>query len=108
MNPENFFATPQNNVHRQYEALRAYFVDNYSAKKAAERFGYTINAFYSLVRDFKKTLSGDNPAQFFFTSRKAGRKPMKRAGKTHFPHLSSVKSMNLFINKNWQLKNDSK
>jgi transposase len=81
MNPENFFANPQNNVHRQYEALRAYFIDNDSAKKAAERFGYTINSFYSLLRDFKKTLSADNPAQFFFTSRKAGRKPFKRAGK---------------------------
>lgn len=81
MKPEDFFATPQNNVQRQYEALRAYFIGNYSAKKAAERFGYTINSFYSLIRDFKKTLSADNPAQFFFTSRRAGRKPMKQAGK---------------------------
>lgn len=81
MKPENFFAVPHNNVHRQYEALRAHFIDQCSAKDAAERFGYTVNSFYSLVRDFKKTLAGDKPAEFFFPSRKAGRKPLKRAAK---------------------------
>lgn len=81
MKPETFFVAPQNTAHRQYEALRAYFIDNCSAKKAAERFGYTINSFYSLVRDFKKTLSDDNPAEFFFASRKAGRKAVKEADK---------------------------
>ena len=81
MNPENFFTEPDNNVHKQYEALRAYFIDRYPAKKAAEKFGYTIYSFYSLIRDFKKTLSGSNPSEFFFTHRRVGRKPLKRAGK---------------------------
>jgi hypothetical protein len=80
MNPADFFATPQNIVHKQYEALRAFFTGKCSAQDAAKRFGYTINSFYSLIRDFRKTLSEDDPAHFFFTSRKAGRKPMKHAG----------------------------
>lgn len=70
-------------MQKQYEALRSYFIDNCSAKDAAKHFGYTINSFYSLVRDFKKTLSGDNPAKFFFSSRKVGRKPLKHAAKTN-------------------------
>ena len=80
MNPADFFATPQNIVHKQYEALRAFFTGECSAQHAAKRFGYTINSFYSLIRDFRKTLSEDDPAHFFFTSRKAGRKPLKHAG----------------------------
>ena len=80
MNPKDFFATPQNIVHKQYEALRAFFTGQYSAQEAAKRFGYTTNSFYSLIRDFRKTLSEDDPALFFFTSRKVGRKPMKRGG----------------------------
>lgn len=80
MNPADFFATPQNIVHKQYEALRAFFTGKCSAQDAAERFGYTINSFYSLIRDFRKTLSENDPAHFFFTSRKAGRKPLKHAG----------------------------
>ena len=80
MNPKEFFDTPQNIVHKQYEALRAFFTGQYSAQQAAQRFGYTTNSFYSLIRDFRRTLSEDDPAHFFFTSRKAGRKPMKRSG----------------------------
>lgn len=79
MNPKDFFAAPQNIVHKQYEALRTFFTGECSAQEAAKRFGYTTNSFYSLIRDFKKLLSEDDPAHFFFTSRKAGRKPLKHA-----------------------------
>lgn len=79
MNPKDFFAAPQNIVHKQYEALRTFFTGECSAQEAAKRFGYTINSFYSLIRDFKKLLSEDDPAHFFFISRRAGRKPLKRA-----------------------------
>jgi len=36
-----FFLEPVNALHRQYEALRAYFVDGLSSAEAARRFGYT-------------------------------------------------------------------
>ena len=39
------FLTPQNTAHRQYEALRAYFVERVPAAEAAQRFGYTVGSF---------------------------------------------------------------
>lgn len=74
MDPKTFFTSPQNTIQKQYEALRTFYTGECSAKGAAERFDYTISSFYSLARDFKKNLSQQNPAQFFFISRKAGRK----------------------------------
>ena len=35
------FLEPENVSHRQYEALRAYFVDGLPSAQAAARFGYT-------------------------------------------------------------------
>ena len=80
MDPKKFFISPQNIVQKQYEALRAFYTSECSAKEAAERFDYTISSFYSLARNFKKNLSQQSPAQFFFISRKAGRKPQDVTG----------------------------
>ncbi len=52
--PKRFFLHPQLAAQRQYEALRAYFAQGLSQKEAATRFGYSLYAFQSLVRDFKK------------------------------------------------------
>ena len=38
------FLTPTNTTHRQYEALRAYFVDRLPAAEVAARFGYTVGS----------------------------------------------------------------
>ncbi len=76
MNPKAFFNAPVNVVQRQYEALRAFFTGESPAKDTAERFGYTLSAFYSLTRDFRKSLSDNDPAKAFFAERKAGRKPV--------------------------------
>jgi transposase len=56
-----FFMEPTNSTHRQYEALRAYFVEGLSSKQAAKRFGYTEGSFRVLVHDFRK-----NPLRQFF------------------------------------------
>lgn len=80
MDPKKFFTSPQNVVQKQYEALRAFYTGRCSAQEAAKRFDYTVNSFYSLTRDFKKNLSHKHPAQFFFISRKAGRKPQDVTG----------------------------
>jgi len=55
------FLQPINPTHRQYEALRAYFVDQLSNKEAAERFGYTEGSFRVLVHHFRQ-----NPHRPFF------------------------------------------
>ena len=47
MDPKTFFTSPQNTVQKQYEALRAFYTGQCSAKEAAKRFDYTINSFYS-------------------------------------------------------------
>jgi hypothetical protein len=39
------FLTPANSTHRQYEALRAYFVERLPAAEVAARFGYTVGSF---------------------------------------------------------------
>ena len=40
-NLTKFFLEPANSTHRQYEALRAYYVEGLSSAEAAKRFGYT-------------------------------------------------------------------
>jgi len=35
---ENYFLNPELTSHKQYEALRAYYVDKLSGKKAAEKY----------------------------------------------------------------------
>ena len=82
MKPTAFFENPQNTAQKQYEALRAFYLENRSGEEIAKQFGYTINSFYSLTRDFKKHLSEGTPAQYFFHSKLSGRKPKDETGKT--------------------------
>jgi hypothetical protein len=56
-----FFLEPSNPTHRQYEALRAYFVDKLPSAEAARRFGYTPGSFRVLCHDFRQ-----NPRRPFF------------------------------------------
>jgi hypothetical protein len=48
-----FFLAPANALHRQYEALRAYFVEGLPSAQAARRFGYTPGAFRVLCHQFR-------------------------------------------------------
>ena len=48
-----FFLVPVNSLHRQYEALRAYFVEGLPSAEAARRFGYTPGAFRVLCHQFR-------------------------------------------------------
>ena len=58
---ERAFLEPANVTHRQYEALRAYFVDKLPSKEAAARFGYTPGSFRVLCHDFRS-----DPGRAFF------------------------------------------
>jgi transposase len=49
------FLEPQDARHRQYEALRAYFVDAMPSREAAHRFGYTPGSFRVLCHAFRRT-----------------------------------------------------
>src|ERR1043165_8838016 len=48
-----FFLAPELTLHRQYEALRAYFVEGQSSQKAASHFGYTPGSFRVLCHQFR-------------------------------------------------------
>lgn len=55
------FLEPANATHRQYEALRAFFVDAQPVKEVARRFGYTEGSFRVLAHEFRQ-----NPQRSFF------------------------------------------
>lgn len=55
------FLSPVNALHRQYEALRAFFVDKVPGKDVASRFNYTPGSFRLLCHQFRQ-----NPEVPFF------------------------------------------
>jgi hypothetical protein len=57
----HFFLEPRNTTHRQYEALRAHFVENLSSVEVARRFGYSPGSFRVLAHQFRQ-----NPNRPFF------------------------------------------
>jgi hypothetical protein len=65
--PKRFFLEPSNSAQRQYEALRAFFVEQIPSVEAAKRFGYTPGSFRVLVHHFRH-----NPDQQFFLSPQRG------------------------------------
>lgn len=48
------FLQPKNSTHRQYEALRAYFVEGLPSTQAASRFGYSPGSFRVLCHQFRQ------------------------------------------------------
>jgi len=63
---ERAFLEPVNATHRQYEALRAYFVDKVPSKDVAARFGYTPGSFRVLCHEFRA-----DPHRAFFLPERA-------------------------------------
>ncbi len=76
----DFFTIPQSTAQKQYEALRAFYIDGRSAAEVAEQFGYTLSSFYALNRDFKQRLKTSQTSEQFFVSPSAGRKPKDTTG----------------------------
>jgi transposase-like protein len=50
---QNFFLSPQFPLQRQYEALRAYLVDEEPSAEVARRFGYSPGAFRVICHQFR-------------------------------------------------------
>jgi hypothetical protein len=61
------FLEPSNATHRQYEALRAFFVEGVPSAEAARRFGYSPGSFRVLVHQFRQ-----NPRRDFFLTAAKG------------------------------------
>ena len=62
-----YFLRPANSTHRQYEALRAYFVEALPSSEVARRFGYTPGSFRVLCHQFRH-----NPQRAFFVPPQKG------------------------------------
>ena len=75
MEAKDFFLNPVSISQKQYEALRAYYVDNKSAKEVAEEFGYKHRGFTSIVLGFSKKLKENDGLDLFFSKPPKGRKP---------------------------------
>jgi len=85
------FLEPANAIHRQYEALRAYFVEGLSSQEAAARFGYTPGSFRILCHQFRH----DPKPTFFLTSRK-GPRPTPARDRIH-DAVVALRKQNLSI-----------
>jgi transposase len=53
IDPYRYFTHPESAGQKQYEALRAFYVDRLPANVVAERFGYTVASFNALRHKFK-------------------------------------------------------
>jgi hypothetical protein len=71
---ERVFLEPTAPTHRQYEALRAYFVEALPSHEVAKRFGYTPGSFRVLCHQFRQ--SPQRP--FFLQPRKGPHRAPKR------------------------------
>jgi hypothetical protein len=83
-----FFQEPSGPLHRQYEALRAVFLDGLSQKEAASRFGYSYAAFRQLVHQFRRGCAAGTATPFFSGRAPAGprpRRPRRRPGRSGRP-----------------------
>ena len=76
--PQRFFLEPSSPKQRQYEALRAYFVEHHPSAEVARAFGYSPGSFQVLCHHFRHST---DPA-FFVTSRPGPRlQPKKSAAR---------------------------
>jgi transposase len=73
-----FFLESTHPKQRQYEALRAYFVDGRSSQEAAKAFGYSVGSFRVLCHHFRR-----EPQPAFFLSPRHGpqTQPQKTAAR---------------------------
>jgi len=86
-----FFLQPANTAHRQYEALRAYFVDKLHSAKAAARFGYSPGSFRVLCHQFRK-----NPQRPFFLPPSKGPKVTPEKDRTR-KQIVDLRKQNLSV-----------
>ena len=64
IDPYRYFAHPKSPGQKQYEALRAFYIDKLPARVVADRFGYTLPSFNALRHKFKT-----NKLTFQFTEK---------------------------------------
>lgn len=91
-NLANAFVEPRNATHRQYEALRAYFVEGRPQREIAETFGYSLGAFRVMCCAFRK----DPQREFFMPPRRGPRKTGEKQDDMR-QRIISLRKQNLSI-----------
>jgi hypothetical protein len=74
MSYEEYFVVPRNATHRQYEALRAFFVESRPDHEVAKAFGYSLGSFRVLCSHFRT----DPDRVFFVVSKPGPREAVKK------------------------------
>jgi len=86
------FIEPRNATHRQYEALRAFFVDGRPQAEVAKAFGYSVGAFRVMCCVFRK-----NPHREFFIQPRRGPKKMADKQDNMRERMVALRKQNLSI-----------
>ncbi len=68
-----FFLEPTETYHRQYEALRAFFVEGQRLKEIAQQFGYQESSLRVMVCQFRKQVKANTLHPFLFSRRSGDR-----------------------------------
>jgi hypothetical protein len=89
--PRQIFLQPTNATHRQYEALRAFFIDELPCIEVARRFGYTPGSFRVLVHQFRQ-----DPRRDFFLVPAKGPRTAPKADPLR-DHIIALRKQNLSI-----------
>ena len=77
---------------RQYEALRAVFVDGLPQNDVAENYGYTHGSMRQLVHGFRTAMQAGSPPPFFKSPRSADHRTAVRTTRSIPRHLLSPTS----------------
>lgn len=72
---QRFFLDPRTPKQRQYEALRAYFVEDRPSHEVARAFGYSVSAFHVLCHHFRR----EADPVFFVTPRRGPQSQPKKS-----------------------------
>ncbi len=80
LTPIEYFKNHKNSNHKQYDAMKEFFVNKKSAADVAQIFGYKVGTVYSMARDLKNELkySTEDP---YFKPVKRGRKVLDKCDK---------------------------
>ena len=69
-----FFLEPAETSHRQYEALRAFFVEGWPLQEIAHQLGYQESSVRVMVAQFRAQVKGNDLHPFLFSRRSGGRR----------------------------------
>lgn len=82
---KGFFLKPRQTFQRQYEALRALFVDDEPLERVAERFGYKPSTLRSMASRLRADWRRGDTTPFFSRTAAGGPSGVVRAEDDRFP-----------------------